>query len=472
MAMVEDCQPFQVSNGDEVIDQLRQGLRYLQEWDAALDSGAVMGAWALRSNPQVHVVAPMVVESVEAAPPGPLSGKEHVLDRYRLVSYGSGLAVDAQAGTYVDLCFAEEFVPAGSEDTFGRRLALVIDAVARFAASFAWLSSQVPGSRRVLPAERDDAGQTWIAAARSSRRWSAEELTALVSSDIGLGRVQDADTLTLMVSTSGGVFERVIPHATPLRGHARRGTAAEMAVQDAAATWGLPDFVMAPSVERKGRGVREISDGLLVVGDQGVVVQIKAREGEPASAERERSWVLKQITAASKQIQGTARRLRAESVHMVNGRGRRVRVDGPAIDWVGVAIIEHPYPAQELAVAEHHGRTPVIALLRRDWEFLFNRLRSTHAVVGYLHRVGMSAPVLGGEPERYYELAAADAEEVPAAAEPSWTRSGGAGPAGRGVVPSGSGTATAAPLLTDGRRRNHRSANDARCCQLVPSWTI
>ncbi|WP_328842929.1 hypothetical protein [Streptomyces sp. NBC_00258] len=35
------------------------------------------------------------------------------------------------------------------------------------------------------------------------------------------------------------------------------------------------------------------------------------------------------------------------------------------------------------------------------------QLRSTHAVVGYLHRVGTSAPVLGGEPERYYELAAA-----------------------------------------------------------------
>lgn len=67
----------------------------------------------------------------------------------------------------------------------------------------------------------------------------------------------------------------------------------------------------------------------------------------------------------------------------------------------------------------------MIALLRRDWEFLFNQLRSTHAVVGYLHRVAASAPVLGGEPERYYELAAADAEAVPGALDPSWTRRGG-----------------------------------------------
>ncbi|MGA5166693.1 MULTISPECIES: hypothetical protein [Streptomyces] len=75
-----------------------------------------------------------------------------------------------------------------------------------------------------------------------------------------------------------------------------------MAVQDAAATWGLPDFVMVPSVERKGRGVREISDGLLVVGSRGVVVQVKAREGEPGTHEKESSWVLKQLAAASEQF--------------------------------------------------------------------------------------------------------------------------------------------------------------------------
>ncbi|WP_405466679.1 hypothetical protein OG783_28720 [Streptomyces jietaisiensis] len=49
-----------------------------------------------------------------------------------------------------------------------------------------------------------------------------------------------------------------------------------------------------------------------------------------------------------------------------------------------------------MAIVTQDGNTPVIALLRRDWEFLFNQLRSTHAVVGYLHRVAASAPVLGG----------------------------------------------------------------------------
>ncbi|MEU1003767.1 hypothetical protein [Streptomyces tibetensis] len=425
VAMVEDCQPFQKQDGTEVIDRIRRGLAYLLEWDTALDAGAVMGAWATPVEPQVRTPAPCVVESLQAAAPGALAEEEHVLAHYQLSSYQTGCAVEAQAGTYVDLCFTEGFDPVDGEDTFDGRLALVIEAVTRFAASFAWLSSQVSGSRHVLTAGRADTADTWIEATRSSRYWSAEELAALASSDLGLGRVQGTHTLTLMVSTPSGVYERVIPHATPLRHHDRRGTAAEMAVKDAAATWGLPDFVMAPSVERKGRGVREISDGLLVVGDRGVVVQIKAREGEPGTRERERSWVLKQLTAAGKQVQGTVRRLKGQGVQMVNGRGRSLSIDSPAIDWVGVIILEHPDPPQGLAVPAQDGSTPVIALLRRDWEFLFNQLRSTHAVVGYLHRVGASAPVLGGEPERYYELAAADAEAVPGDLDQSWTQRGG-----------------------------------------------
>ncbi|MEU4110877.1 hypothetical protein [Streptomyces sp. NPDC027717] len=425
VAMVQDCQPFHDSDGNDVIDLIRRGLGYLVGWEASLDAEAVMGAWATPVEPQVHAAAPAVLESLQTAEPGALSDEERVLARYRLSSYRSGDTVAAQAGTHIDLCFTEGFTPADGEDTFDRRLTLAIETVTRFAVSFTHLSRQVPGSRRVLAAGGSATADTWIETARSSRHWSAEELAALASSDIGLGRVQDAGTLTLVVSTPNGVYERVVPHATPLRHYERRGAAAETAVKDAAATWGLPDFVMTPSVERKGRGVREISDGLLVVGERGVVVQIKAREGEPGTPERERSWVGKQLISAGKQIHGTVRRLKTEGVEMVNGRGRSLRIDSPAIDWVGVIIIEHPDPPQELAVAADSADTPVIALLRRDWEFLFNQLRSTHAVVGYLHRAGASTPVLGGEPERYYELAAADAAAVPGIVDPSWARLGG-----------------------------------------------
>ncbi|MFD9749162.1 hypothetical protein [[Kitasatospora] papulosa] len=424
VAMVQDCQPFQSNDSNEIIDRLRTSLGYLVAWEADLASGALMSAWATPVEPQVHAAAPAVLQGVEAEPPGGLN-EERVLARYQLSSFRHGCGVEVQAGTYIDLCFAEGFTPTDIEDTFDRRLTQVVEAVTRFAVSFAWLSSKVPGSRRVLDRPVLGKRDTWVEAARSSRCWSPEELAALASSDIGLGRVEDNDQLTLMVSTAGGVYERVVPNATPLRGHERRGLAAEVAVQDAAATWGLPDFVMVPTVERKGPGVREISDGLLVVGDRGVVVQIKAREGEPGTREKESSWVLKQLTAASKQIHGTVRRLKMQGVQMTNGRGRSVHIDSPAVDWVGVMIIEHPAPPSDVPVTPQPGVTPVIALLRRDWEFLFDQLRSTHAVVAYLHRIGSSAPVLGTEPERYYELAAADAAAAPGPVDPAWKRRGG-----------------------------------------------
>jgi hypothetical protein len=53
---------------------------------------------------------------------------------------------------------------------------------------------------------------------------------------------------------------------------------------------------------------------------------------------------------------------------------------------------------------------PAIALTRRDWDFLFDQLRSTTAVLDYLFRAAAASPVpLGDEPARYYQLAAADA---------------------------------------------------------------
>ncbi|MDP9276886.1 MAG: hypothetical protein M3P44_04050 [Actinomycetota bacterium] len=54
-----------------------------------------------------------------------------------------------------------------------------------------------------------------------------------------------------------------------------------------------------------------------------------------------------------------------------------------------------------------------MVLLRRDWEFLFDQLKSVHAVCGYLHRVADEPRPLGEEPLRYYDLARADAEAKP-----------------------------------------------------------
>jgi len=50
-------------------------------------------------------------------------------------------------------------------------------------------------------------------------------------------------------------------------------------------------------------------------------------------------------------------------------------------------------------------------LLRRDWEFVFEQLKSTSAVIAYFDRVAGETVTLGNEFVRYYDLAQADAAE-------------------------------------------------------------
>lgn len=182
---------------------------------------------------------------------------------------------------------------------------------------------------------------------------------------------------------------------------------------------GLPDFVMSPMVERKGRGVREISDGLIVTGDHGLVIQVKSRDGACGSAEQEVAWLTKKIAEGARQADGTARRLAGKTIAMVNGRGRPVELDGTVITWTSVIIIDHPTPPDHYPLPVLTTRIPIVVLLRRDWEFLFHQLRSSRAVIDYLARVADSAGRLGAEPERYYELAAADAASAPSPPDPA-----------------------------------------------------
>ncbi|MGH2618748.1 MAG: hypothetical protein ACRDJC_26265, partial [Thermomicrobiales bacterium] len=51
--------------------------------------------------------------------------------------------------------------------------------------------------------------------------------------------------------------------------------------------------------------------------------------------------------------------------------------------------------------------------IRGDWEFLFDQLKSTHAVAEFFERVAGEAVPLGDEPARYYDLAQADAAAPP-----------------------------------------------------------
>lgn len=409
--IIGDCQPFRDVPDHPVPARLRASLRNLLRWEALLSEGSSVEAWVTPVQPTVEAEAPNEVVEFVKEEPGPL-GREFVVARYRTTRPGQG-GVIGQPGSYVDLSITGDAPPASSGDTMERRLAAAVAAVARIAALFAQVTEQVPGARAIpVTAQGETPTAPWTPASLSSRMWSDNELRRLAEhSDIGVGVVQNAHDLTLLVTTENGVYERVVPAPSALNPFVERGYAAEDAIHNAAATWGLPDFVLLPSAEHRGSRNREISDGLIVTGRRGVVLQVKSRNATPADEDKERGWVEKKVAEAARQVAGTVRRLLQDPVTMVNGRGRTLVIDGRKVTWAGVVVIDHPSPPIRHQVSLS-GRTPVVTLLRRDWEFLFHQLRSTTAVVDYLHRVEGSCP-LGSEPERYFELAAADAAATP-----------------------------------------------------------
>lgn len=223
----------------------------------------------------------------------------------------------------------------------------------------------------------------------------------------------DAPTLQLLIETPDGLLIRQIPHASPLSSGERTGPAAEIAVHDAAAIWGMPDFVHRGVQRAIGSGVRELGDNLLVLGRRAVLVQVKSREAPSSEAEREASWAAKQMTRAAAQARGSIRQLKREPARFENGRGRSVEVDGNAFQWLSVVVLDHPNLPDDIEWPSFDESHPVAFLVRRDWEFLFSQLKSTTAVIEYLLRVVDDGGVLGDEPARYYELALADSEAEP-----------------------------------------------------------
>ena len=221
-------------------------------------------------------------------------------------------------------------------------------------------------------------------------------------------------SLTLVMESASGGMVRRVPAAMPLRLRLPGGRAAEDAAADAASLWGMPDFVYRPAIRHKGSRIRELGDGTIVVGDLALVVQVKRRESPSSDSAKERRWVAKKTREALSQGRGTIRELNRDPAEMVNGRGRSTRIEGKNYRWVVAVVIDHesvptgtiPVSGSELAGA--------VVLLRKDWEFLFDQVKSTHAVAGYLERVAGEAQELGLEAARYYELAAEDAAAAPA----------------------------------------------------------
>lgn len=82
--------------------------------------------------------------------------------------------------------------------------------------------------------------------------------------------------------------------------------------------------------------------------------------------------------------------------------------------WIGVVIIDHPrVPRGYIPSLSVANPLPCVVMLRRDWEYLFDHLRSTRTVLSYLERVVGDELPLGNEPARYVEQAIADEQAPP-----------------------------------------------------------
>lgn len=231
-------------------------------------------------------------------------------------------------------------------------------------------------------------------------------------------------TMTLIVETPAGVLIRRVPRAMALPTDVESGEAAEEAVHDAAAIWGLPDFVYRGRVVGVGSGAREVGDNLLVVGNVGVLVQVKRRVAPSGDADRERRWIEKNTETGLSQARGSVRRLNLGPLELTNARGRTIEVDGSKLRWLSAIIIDHPSPPLDIPIVSYDAAAPAVVMLRRDWDFLFDQLKSTHAVAQYLERVVADPVALGDEPARYYRLAQADQQAEPTEMAPALAAGG------------------------------------------------
>jgi hypothetical protein len=205
------------------------------------------------------------------------------------------------------------------------------------------------------------------------------------------------------------------------------GTRKETEVRAVAARLGVADFVYHASATSKGTGVREAAgDGLLMAGDHGAILQVKARDPERAALDSETdavSWIRKNALKALKQGRGTRRELnrrRALGSPIVVLPVRAVGLPEPTRkkyegiirqdvnDWPIIVIVDHPSNVE----VDLGFESDAIWLTFADWSELQRRLRSTRATLEYARRVlsDRSHVGLGREHERYAAMRKADEE--------------------------------------------------------------
>ncbi|WP_203569233.1 hypothetical protein [Aestuariimicrobium ganziense] len=227
---------------------------------------------------------------------------------------------------------------------------------------------------------------------------------------------EDGTLVYLRLSEGGSVVGREIAPARDLLDFNQDGAAVEEAVRAAAGSWGLRDLVLRPKVFAKGSGIRELGDGTIIAGRRGISLQVKARAVTGDTPAKATKWILKNAEHGLRQARGTIRTaLKNPAVELTNLRGRPVRIRGSSVSWIPVVVIDHPNTPPTGVIPPTDRQGPSVVLTRRDWEFLWDQLRSATAIVDYIHRVAQEEEPLelGSESNRYLDLADKDAEAPP-----------------------------------------------------------
>jgi hypothetical protein len=189
-----------------------------------------------------------------------------------------------------------------------------------------------------------------------------------------------------------------------------RGADAEEQARRIAALLGVQDFVYRPLLERKGPTQREISDGMIICGEDGLIMQVKAREApDRDTPTRAKQWIRKNAEAARRQADGSRQRLaESRTVTFTSLRGY-TRTLSTVRDWPAAVVIDHPFVPVGIQLPKSES---TLWITIADWRELHTQLRSTAAVISYVRRALESGlhPPLGQEEDRYIALARADAD--------------------------------------------------------------
>jgi hypothetical protein len=198
----------------------------------------------------------------------------------------------------------------------------------------------------------------------------------------------------------------------------------EANAREAAARLGVADFVMIPKDRFTGSGQREISDGCLVVGDEGAVLQVKSRLVESLKtddAAKVARWLEKNVRKAVRQGRGTLRTLGSaatpvtlQSVRSLDAPPERRAEFERALPsdvsaWPIIVVVDYPgLPPASVSVDDD-----VFVVTLDDWWFLHQAIRSTAGMLIYVRRVLAQRDVvdvpLGQERARFEEICRADA---------------------------------------------------------------